>query len=128
MNRENLQRAADYIKTIPQEFFDMGEYRMDGSRRSHKCNSIGCVIGHTTILDKYENIPRNEDGWIDFGSWADIFYGLTGGQNSWCFSGIWDDVDNTPIGASKRIQWLLDHGLPQDWKAQMNGESPLCYL
>ena len=28
MNRENLQRIADFIPTIPQESFDMSTYRM----------------------------------------------------------------------------------------------------
>ena len=45
----------------------------------------------------------------------------------WCFSSRWADIDNTPTGAALRIEWLLNHGLPKDWRKQMVGEAPLCY-
>jgi len=129
MNRENLQRMADYIKTIPQEKFDMGKYRDTNDIKTHECNSVGCVIGHCTILDKNPlPIFKNTDG-IRFTDWSEVFTGLNGASDEWgwCFASEWYDVDNTPTGAAKRIEWMLDNDLPEDWEEQKDGWNPLCY-
>jgi len=59
MNRSNLQLMADHIKTIPQEMFNMEEFRHIDKCEEIKCNSVGCVIGHCVQLDPDpENIPK----------------------------------------------------------------------
>jgi hypothetical protein len=128
MNRENLQRMADYIRTVPQESFNMKVYR-DGSKRYHKCNSVGCVIGHCTALDDIDNIPTLWNDEINFHKWSENYTGLIAGKSEWiwCFDAYWIHIDNTPTGAADRIEWLLKHGLPKDWLRQMNGENPLIY-
>lgn len=45
----------------------------------------------------------------------------------WLCHVLWEKVDNTREGAALRIDYLLDTGLPEDWRDQMNGKSPLCY-
>lgn len=130
MNRHNLQRMADFLKTVPQEKFNMEYFRKENSDLGSKdCKSVGCAIGWCTVLDDEENIPRDVDGDIIFDKWSEKFTGLDPELEEWdwCFSLIWSEVDNTPIGASKRIQWLLDHGLPENWEDQKEGEAPLCY-
>ena len=130
MNVENLQRMADYIKTIPQENFDMSQYRDYDDYRSMECKSIGCVIGHCIVLeDKNIALPRTSDGEIMFSSWSEKFTGLDAVSDEWdwCFNGLWEKSDNTAIGASKRIEWMLNHGLPKNWIKQMYGEEKLCY-
>jgi hypothetical protein len=128
MNRENLQRMADFIRTVPQDKFSMREYR-SGDITLQECNSVGCVVGWCTLLDKKENIPLYKDGNIDFEEWSIKFTGMGSFSNrwDWCFSMDWCYVDNTPEGAALRIEWLLNKGLPEDWDEQMRDRTSLCY-
>jgi hypothetical protein len=128
MNKENLQRMADYIRTVPQESFHMSVYRL-GSKVYHKCNSVGCVIGHCTVLDDFDNIPTLWDDEINFPEWSENYTGLASGESEWiwCFASLWNQTDNTPTGAADRIEWLLKNGLPEDWYEQLTGKNPLIY-
>jgi len=128
MNRENLNRMADYIETIPQDRFDMHTFRT-GESVNHECDSVGCVIGHCTILDK-NPLPMHRFGYIDFDSWSSDFTGLDSFSDEWryLFFGLWTAVDNTPTGAAKRIRYLIEHGLPEDWHEQIEGKAPLSYI
>lgn len=132
MNKENLSRMADYIETIPQERFHMLDYRdLGDDLGSVQCNSVGCIIGHCTVLDPYpQGIPRFSSGSINFTAWSQNFTGIEHAFRAWqfMFAPQWVDSDNTPIGAAKRIRWALKHGVPKNWAAQMNGEAKLCYL
>lgn len=126
MNRENLKKLADFIKTVPQEIFDMRDIRR-GRTDNAECDSVGCVIGHATVLYEGE-LPRYSDsGSIDFSAFWNRFGELPFIDSSWIVCSSWKYVDNTPLGASKRIEWLLKHGLPKNWENQMNGKAPLCY-
>lgn len=134
MNRKNLQKMADYIRTIPQEKFNMRFFRRH-EEVSHECGSVGCVLGHCTVLDKKplpmlaQIVSWNSRRLIDFVSWGESFTGISKrtGEWQWCFAGEWSEVDNTPEGAARRIEWLLEHGLPKDWDYQMCQITPLCY-
>jgi len=130
MNKSNLQLMADHIKNIPQEMFNMKNYRRKNNQEEINCNSVGCVIGHCVQLDPDpENIPR--DGYfetIHFYDWSLTFTNIDNENEwSWCFDSSWEKTDNTPTGASKRIEYLINHGLPDDWKKQMNGITKLSY-
>ena len=121
MNRPNLQRMADYIRTVHTEKFNMYSYR-EGNHSveflSPECNTVGCVIGHCTILD-IDNLPKNKDGsgTILFASWSETFTGLDvmSTEWDWCFSYYWSFVDNTPSGAARRIEYLLKNGVPENF-------------
>lgn len=128
MNKENLLRMADYVETIPQEQFDMECYRYD-DKTLPECNSVGCIIGHCTILDA-DNLPRYGNGTIDFFEWGEKFTGIGWRSVDWVylFDGMWCDTDNTPTGAAKRIRHYVENGLPEDWIEQIHGEAPLSYL
>jgi hypothetical protein len=125
MNRENLKLMAAHIRTIPQEMFNMWWFR-GGQAKTPECDSVGCVIGHCTVLDPNPR-PRDGFGDIDFRGWSQGFTGLIGNEWEWCFSSPWQYTDNTPEGAALRIEWLLENGLPQEWCEQLLGDSPLCY-
>ncbi len=136
MNRENLANMAEYIKTVPPGFVDMIRFRETNVRdilakveQTHKCNTIGCIIGHCTILDLEENLPRHWNGDIDFTVWSKQFTGLMPSSDEWkyLFGANWSTVDNTPEGAAKRIYYFLEHGLPATWKDEMNGKTKLSY-
>ena len=126
MNKENLQRMADHIRTVPQEMFDMSVYRQ-GDHNSIECGSVGCVIGHCIHLAP--QLIRKSYGNVDFTSWSERYTEIDCSSDEWlfCFCGEWVNVDNTPEGAALRIEWLINNGLPGDWEDQMYGNTPLCY-
>ena len=128
MNRENLSRMADYIETIPQEKFDMERFRT-GEIKHHECDTVGCVLGHCTILDK-NPLPMVDGIYINFDSWSLDFTGLDPSTDEWyyLFGCQWFAVDNTPTGAAKRIRHFLENGLPTDWREQILGYAPLSYM
>lgn len=123
---------ADYIKTIPQEQFDMKKYRSTHDSYSHECNSVGCVIGHCIILEEESsvmNLPLSSHphGGIDFTRWSERFTGLhrTSKEWDWCFTDDWSLFDNTPPGASKRIEYMLKYGVPSDFDVPMQADVDL---
>ena len=135
MNRENLMRMADFIQTIPQQEFSMNFYRKDRDELERHCGTVGCVIGHCTALDTDKNFAlfchKEHDRYeVNFMSWSESFTDMLCYHREWqwCFGSSWTGSDNTPIGAAKRIMYLLKHGLPEDWRDQMLGRAPLCYL
>ena len=44
MNRENLQKMADYIRTIPQDRFDMWNYRR-GQEKQQSAIRLVALLG-----------------------------------------------------------------------------------
>ena len=128
MNRENLSRMADYIETVPQKKFDMGKFRT-GEGKGHECDSVGCVLGHCTVLDE-NPLPTGRFGDIHLSAWSSDFTGLDSFSDEWryLFLGIWTAADNTPTGTAKRIRHLLENGLPKNSYEQMKGRAPLPYL
>jgi len=130
MKRHNLLEMAKYIATIPQEKFDMKFYRLGNKAKTTKdCQSIGCVIGHCTILSR-EPLPIKEDGsYIKFSEFSEQFTGFMKEEPEWewCFDALWYLVDNTPYGAAQRIIYLLENGLPKDWRRQKINIAPLSY-
>ena len=133
MKRENLQRMANHLKiSVRQDNFTMGRYRGLYDTINPVCGSAGCVIGTCSVLDA-ENVIKNftdTDGEIYFMAWSEDFTGLLGGEYEWgwCFASDWKTKDNTPTGAALRIEWLLNNGLPENWKNQMYDNDDLCYI
>lgn len=127
INKTNLLRMADHIETVPQKMFDM-EFIRRGDIITRKCNSVGCTIGHSTVLDK-NPLPRDAEGHIDFRTWSEKFTGLRMWSDGWrfLFSDDWVSSDNTPNGSAKRIRYFVENGLPENWSEIMDGESPLPY-
>lgn len=111
MNKANLQRMVDHLCTISDNQFDMRGYRLNGDKASPECNSVGCVIGHCTVLDS-ENVKQNylnsDTGIIKFTDWSYDFTGLHGYLWDFCFGGAWVDTDNTIEGAIKRIESVIN--------------------
>lgn len=129
MNKERLLYAADWLEAnVPQEMFDMESYRQ-GQSQTPECNSVGCVIGHTTAIDR-ENVIKNyttKNGDIMFRAWSYYYFELTDEEWSWCFGGIWGTTDNTVKGAAARMRYLANNGLPENWKEIKYGEDPINY-
>ena len=98
------------------------------------CGTVGCVVGHGVLA----GIPARDDqtSWSEYSknfvslacdSYGDVApaYATPSCLNlmvwDWCFSADWSRTDNTPEGAAKRIFWMLEFGIPQDFNAQMLG-------
>ena len=133
MKRYNLQLMADHLKNnVKQDNFHMGRYRGDDDFSNPVCGSVGCTVGTCSVLDANNVITNftNPDGEIEFLDWSEDFTGLLGGEEEWdwCFASDWKTTDNTPIGAALRIEWLLNHGLPENCKNQMYDDDELCYM
>lgn len=131
IKKKNLQKMADYIKTIELKDFSMINYRLGSMESKYiHCNSVGCIIGHCTTLDE-KNIKENYilNNLICFREWSRDFTGLKVHSDrwEWCFGSKWTYVDDTPLGASKRIEYLINHGLPSNWVEILNGYEPICY-
>lgn len=135
MRKKNLRRMADYIETIPQEKFRMSVFRISHNfekTESPICDTVGCIIGHCTALDMDNVRERFTNGMlIDFGKWSEEFTGLKYDEEEYIylFSQSWEvnGSDNTPTGAAKRIRHFVEHGLPDDWKEQIEKKAPLSY-
>lgn len=135
-HRERLAALADLLETVEPERFDMEDFYIAGDvvghlpteavQLPHECNTTGCALGWAVTLFR----PLGYEDWY---AYAERIFGVIGvpGQSEptyrWLFHYRWEQRDNTPRGAAARIRYLLDHGLPEDWREQMSGESPLCY-
>ena len=108
-NIENLKRAFNHVLlNVSESQFDMSYFRRykwgssDGliirDLISHECNTVGCIIGHCSILDTEENFYTYES----FAEWADSFFDIQGNDilYNFLFSGIWGD--NELMTGSKR--------------------------
>lgn len=121
----NLRTLAAYLlRGELRAEFDMNRFsESDSEYKRTTCGSVGCAVGH----GPYVGINKNNcEGWFDY---SDRVFGLDGAGAGWkwCFDADWDQVDNTPAGAAKRILWLLENGLPDNWNEQEWGDAPLCY-
>ena len=103
--------------------FDMETYSNfgKGTERDTECNTVGCAVGHAPF---YGIKKRYNEDWSDYSHRTLI---ETGSEWAWCFSGLWAYRDNTRRGAAQRIIYLLQYGLPDTWKSQMDGDTPICY-
>jgi hypothetical protein len=128
VNRENLAKLADYLQRPLPIDFDMEYYGLDSSggdvlypSKAPSCGTVACAVG----CGPYAGIaPEPVEGWR---AYSDRVFDLNAPAWLWLFSTDWSEIDNTPQGAAARIRWLLDKGLPGNWKSQMFGRAPLCY-
>lgn len=131
MNRENLRILANYlIAGQLKADFHMGIFSLHPSNyyswgfpaKEMNCGTSGCAVGH----GPYAGICKKDDeGWAQYSH--RVFIDLHSREWKWCFHPQWSGIDNTAEGAGKRILWLLEKGLPDDWQEQMFGRAELCY-
>lgn len=132
INIKNLIRMVNHLKTIPSKHFSMVRYRDKHNEKEHECNSVGCAIGHCVQLDEPQNVPRSDYGSsnILFIAWSRQFTGLSclSVEWEWCFSGCWAYSDNTPVGASMRILYMLENGVPEGWDISLAKDAESCFI
>ena len=134
---ENLLKLANYLKALPEDYehFDMKAFIEVGAenymfpRSLHKsdiinsCGTVACAVGHGPSAGI---IPKRKEFWVEYSNRA-----FTNNEDEWdwCFNSEWFEVDNTLVGAYKRIYLLLDIGVPnfdiEERVMQYEGEGEL---
>jgi hypothetical protein len=123
MNRENLDKLATYLESLPADYehFDMSRYLLIpggiGSIAAelaygadptilNNCGTAACALGHGPAA----GIPAElEPGYgIDWDQYAEENFTEDGNVHDWLFSSFWDGVDDTHQGAAARIRYILD--------------------
>jgi hypothetical protein len=106
----NLRKLAAYLRGPLRTKFDMmlfaDELHDMHDRIATECGTAGCAIGHSPhagvaklVGESWESYSRRVFG-LDFYTREK--------QWEWCFELDWAKLDNTPVGAAERIEWLLD--------------------
>lgn len=70
---------------------------------SNECGSVGCAIGH----GPYAGIEKTERDWLEY---SERVFGIDRRAVEWdyVFDDKWSAYDNTPQGAARRLQEVLD--------------------
>jgi len=118
MNIENLTTLAYYLSGLPEGYGHFGMYNYSQDRESrfapitrHECGTTACAVGH----GPYAGIPIEVgEYWPDYSERVFI-KGIYAREWEWCFSSSWSEVDDTAHGAAKRILYMLDRGVPNDF-------------
>jgi len=133
MNETNLMKMANYIENIPQKDFSMEVWRRGVNNVNVVCNSVGCAVGHCTILD-VENIKKNfidRYDIIDYLEWSSEFTGINYSSMKWAYLFVddWMFIDNTPKGTANRIRYVVKYGFPNyiGMYEEINGLKKLNY-
>lgn len=122
--RGNLRRLAAFLSRLPAETFDM-EVFCDISRVTAQkhCGTVGCAVGYGPNAGI---ACLTGESWVQYGD--RVFVSFKSDDWDWMFNGQWSGIDNTPVGAAKRILFYTRRGIPFDWSEQMTGDAPLSYL
>lgn len=109
MKIKNIRKLAKFLKTIPQEKFDMGYFRanrqgMCNFVSENKCGTVGCALGWAPLVPGLG--PKREhfsSGTLKFLEYCYDMFEIDEEFFRYLFSESWGDFDNTPLGASNRI-------------------------
>lgn len=128
--RVRLAALAKFLRElVPDDNFGM-KYFVNGNNihieraNIHTCGTVACAAGWGTALFPPQ---AGETDWRDY---VKRVFGVELGFDDtfvWLFGALWHQVDNTPTGAAARIEYYLEHGLPDNIYDQQSGKAPLCY-
>ena len=113
MKKKNLQKLATFLAygDLPKDVgFTMVKFAENVTRFAPACGTAGCAVGFAPFAGIKK---RTDEDFAQYSYRALININDSPSWN-WCFSAGWADPDNTPLGAAKRIQYLLDNGKVPD--------------
>ena len=138
MNKENLAILAEHLRTVNPKKFSMLDFRFShvfGKTmpveyiEAGDCGHGGDPLGHAVFCRglapaKSDFIVTGLVGKrrLDFIRYGERTFGLahTSSHWNWVFSPDWYMVDNSPISAAQRIEYLIEYGRPpKDWAIQL---------
>lgn len=121
INIENLRKLSTFLKTVPQEKFDMEWFRIDGEGSCnfisrHNCGTSGCALGWAPLVPGLEDVREdyystlNTPAVLKFYRYCKRVFNLDNNNEIWLylFSDSWTNFDNTPIGAANRIDTICN--------------------
>ena len=136
MNIKNLELLADYLEKLPSDYdkFEMRDWFNDGHfdlfpddvvEDYNDCGFAACAVGHCVFVDGLPKPNKNES----WGRYAVRIFDIElGGEHfDWCFSSHWFDFDNTPLGAAKRIRYLIANPDLDDWDLRIDSDAAELY-
>ena len=119
---ENLLKLANHLESLPEDYehFSMADFisydddtmfyifpeDVKDSETLSNCGTVACAVGHGPFVGIK---PLKGEGWMTY---SERVFTKDRQEWEWCFDGCWEDIDNTPHGAAKRIKILLKRGLP----------------
>lgn len=112
MNRDNLQKLATFLyygKAPVGVEFNMRRFSTD-CQLLPTCNTSGCAVGWAPFAGITK---RTDENFLDYSCRTLIDFDSERRNWDWCFDDNWDEYDPTREAAAKRIQYLLDNGLPE---------------
>jgi len=133
MNRERLLMLADFLRTVPEENFDLTSWRYDNTAEtvdvgdnqlsSLHCGTTGCAVGWACSLPEFNaqgltwrgSLPLYSLGdSISTAGWEAVegFFYLGENQSLYLFSDkCYSDADDqSPAGVAKRIEDFVYYG------------------
>lgn len=131
MDKFCLLKLADFLSQLDSNLFTNEYYRQ--SKRTVKSHIIpngqkADCIGWSASLEDEKFISQFlfDDGAIDFTAYSESRFGLRrfSAEWEWCFSSKWRYVQDDPVTASRRIRYLVEKGLPNNWKKMLDGSIP----
>jgi hypothetical protein len=119
----NLNKLGIHLLSLPEDYqhFDMSTYTDQGYMpldvaKQKSCGTAGCAIGHAPLV-KGTTKPLPDEYYYEY-SFRYSFKDEHAHQDrlsrilwSLMFDGLWEQVDNTPHGAGRRILFILRHGV-----------------
>ena len=91
------------------------------------CGTVGCALGWIATMPLAEGIVEKEYYWNSFSRRLFGFSTMNAEQWDWCFGTEWFSRDNTPRGAGLRILYMVENGVPENYRLQQRDRAPLCY-
>lgn len=116
--------------TNPDEIFSV--------KKTYSCGTVACAIGHGPLAGIGVRKLKFYSNWFDY---AEHYFGVRPIYRKWdgitddnmhyafvwMFDTDWSSVDDTPIGAAKRIRIYLENGVPANYRNQLDANEPLMY-
>lgn len=124
-------------------FFDMESFYTSNFTKQgvaeDECGTAACAVGHyavmigwdassegvkpKTMTPEWEAEYKRNSGAIGRMSWCDFTTNIIGVDASedeahlfaWLFASRWEGYDNSPLGAALRIDYFLEHGIPNSF-------------
>lgn len=130
MTEQQKQNMKTHIKFLVEhaddirKHFNMRQWLHGGN----ECGSPSCALGWTVVsldfkLTRYQYIKAD----FPFNKCNSELFGLDDNEFTYCFSGEWANVDNSPEAAAARLQAVLDNKVPKRWEFSKEFANPCKY-